>query len=339
MGRAGIRAAYATGRAKITLRARANIEEEKSGKFRIVVTELPYMVNKARLIESIAGLVKDRRIEGISDLRDETDRKGMSVVIELKRDANPQIVLNKLFSYSQMQETVGIIMLALHEGVPKIMTLKEILTHYIDFQCEVITRRTRFDLKKAKEREHILRGLVLALDYIDEVIAILRAAKSVPEGKEALMTRFGLDDIQASAIVAMRLGQLTGLEREKIEDELAQIEDKIREYNEILADRQKVLALVKKETGEIRDKFADERRTEIAMVSGEVDIEDLIPVEDCVLTLTHTGYIKRQPVDTYKTQRRGGRGITGLAKKEDDFVEDLFICSSHDDVLYLTNRG
>ena len=339
MGRAGIRAAYATGRAKITLRARANIEEEKSGKFRIVVTELPYMVNKARLIESIAGLVKDRRIEGISDLRDETDRKGMSVVIELKRDANPQIVLNKLFSYSQMQETVGIIMLALHEGVPKIMTLKEILTHYIDFQCEVITRRTRFDLKKAKEREHILRGLVLALDYIDEVIAILRAAKSVPEGKEALMTRFGLDDIQASAIVAMRLGQLTGLEREKIEDELAQIEDKIREYNEILADRQKVLALVKKETGEIRDKFADERRTEIAMVSGEVDIEDLIPVEDCVLTLTHTGYIKRQPVDTYKTQRRGGRGITGLAKKEDDFVEDLFICSSHDYVLYFTNRG
>lgn len=339
MGRSGIRAAYQTGRGKITLRARAEIEEEKNGRFRIVVTEIPYMVNKARLIESIANLVKDKRIEGISDLRDESDRDGMRIVIELKRDANPQVVLNQLYSYSSLQETVGVIMLALADGVPKVMPLKEMLQRYIDFQCEVITRRTMYDLRKAKERAHILEGLKIALDYIDEVIAVLRASKSIPEGRQALMERFGLDEIQATAIVQMRLGQLTGLEREKIEEELAGLLAKIAELEGILADKNKILTIVKDEAREIVAKLKDERRTEIQTVSGEVDIEDLIPVEDCVITLTHLGYIKRQPVDVYKAQRRGGRGISGITTREEDFVETLFIGSTHDYVLFFSNRG
>lgn len=339
MGRSGIRAAYATGRGKIILRARTEIEEKANGRQSIVVTEIPYMVNKSRLLESIANLVKEKRIDQISDLGDHSDRDGMRIVIDLKRDANAQVVLNQLFSYTQLQETVGVIMLALVDGQPKVMTLKEILEHYIDFQAEVIRRRTEFDLRKAKEREHILEGLKTALDFIDEVIKILRASKTVQEGKTQLMERFGLDDIQATAIVQMRLAQLTGLERTKIEDELAALLAKIKEYNEILADYGRILAIIKEEIGQIKKKYGDDRRTEIQMVSGEVDIEDLIPVEDCVVTLTHFGYIKRQPIDVYKTQRRGGRGVSGMKHREEDFVEELFISSTHDHILFLTSKG
>lgn len=340
MGRAGMRAAYATGKGKIILRGRAEIEEGKNGRERIVITELPYMVNKARLIESIADMVKEKRIEGISDIMDHSDRDGMCVVIDLKRDANAQIVLNTLYKHTQLQETVGVNMLALEDGkVPKVMPLKEMLEQYIKFQFDVITRRTQFDLRKAKERAHILEGLKIALDFIDEVIAILRASKSIPEGREALMERFGLTEIQANAIVQMRLGQLTGLEREKIEEELAGLMAKIAELEGILADDTKVYAIVKDEMREICDKYKDERRTAIESVSGEMDIEDLIPVEECVLTLTHYGYIKRQPMDVYKTQRRGGRGISGMTRREEDFVEELFICSTHDYVMFFTNKG
>ena len=339
MGRSGIRAAYATGRGKVVVRARAEIEEMANGRFRIVVTELPYMVNKARLLISIADLVKDKRVEGISDLRDESDRNGMRMVIELKRDAAPQIVLNMLYKFTQMQETFGVILLALANGEPKVMTLKEMLEHYIDFQQQVIRRRTEFDLKKAKEREHILEGLKIALDFIDEVIAILRASTSIPEGKEQLMQRFGLDDIQAAAIVAMRLGQLTGLERHKIEEELEALLLKIAEYEGVLADESKVLAIVREEIEEIKRRYGDERRTEIAAVSGEMDIEDLIPVEDCVVTMTRFGYMKRLPVDTYKLQRRGGRGISGMSTREEDVAVEMFISSTHDHVLFITTKG
>lgn len=339
MGRSGIRAAYATGRGRIILRARAEIQEMKNGRFRIAVTEIPYMVNKSRLLESIANLVKEKRVDGISDLRDESDRDGMHIVIELKRDANPQIVLNQLYSFTQMQETVGVIMLALQDGQPKIMTLKEILEHYIEFQADIIRRRTEYDLRKAKEREHILEGLKIALDFIDEVIKILRNSKSIPEGKAELIERFGLDDIQATAIVQMRLGQLTGLERTKIEEELAALLEKIADFEDILANYGRVLSIIKTEIEQIKKKFGDDRRTEIMAVSGEVDIEDLIPVEDCVVTLTHYGYIKRQPVDVYKSQKRGGRGVSGMKQREEDFVEELFICSSHDNVLFLTDKG
>lgn len=339
MGLSGIRAAYATGRGKITLRSRAEIQEFKPGRFRIVVTELPYMVNKARLIESIADHVKNKRIEGISDLRDESDRNGMHFVIELKRDANPQVVLNQLYSYTQMQETVGVIMLALVDGQPKVLTLKECLRHYIDFQSQVIRRRTEYELKKAREREHILEGLKIALDFIDEVIALIRSSKDQPQAKLNLMERFGLSEIQATAIVQMQLGRLSGLERQKIEDELAALKAKIAHLLEILADEQLILGILKTEITAIRDKFGDDRRTEIQQVSGEVDIEDLIPEEDCVVTLTHFGYIKRQPVDTYKLQKRGGRGVAGMKHREEDFVEELFISSTHENVLFITNLG
>ena len=339
MGLSGIRAAYATGRGKITLRSRAEIQEFKPGRFRIVVTELPYMVNKARLIESIADHVKNKRIEGISDLRDESDRNGMHFVIELKRDANPQVVLNQLYSYTQMQETVGVIMLALVDGQPKVLTLKECLHHYIVFQEQVIRRRTEFELKKAREREHILEGLKIALDFIDEVISIIRSSKDQPQAKLNLMERFGLSEIQATAIVQMQLGRLSGLERQKIEDELAALKAKIAHLLEVLGDEQLILDILKKEITAIRDKFGDDRRTEIQQISGEVDIEDLIPEEDCVVTLTHFGYIKRQPVDTYKLQKRGGRGVAGLKHREEDFVEELFISSTHENVLFITNLG
>ncbi|WP_040195458.1 DNA gyrase subunit A [Candidatus Soleaferrea massiliensis] len=339
MGKAGIRAAYATGRGRITLRARAEIEEDKNNRFKIVVTEIPYMVNKSRLIENIANLVKDKRIEGISDLRDESDREGMRIVIELKRDANPQIVLNHLYTYTQMQETVSAIMLALSDGQPKVMSLKEMLEQYLAFQGEIIVRRTRYDLEKAQERAHILEGLKIALDNLDEVLSILRSSKSIPEGKSALMERFGLSEAQASAIVAMRLGQLTGLERSKIENELAELLSQIEEYKKILSDDHLVMEIVREEISTLRDKYGDERRTEIQAVSGEVDIEDLIPVEDCAITLTHYGYLKRQAVDAYKTQRRGGRGVMGMQRREEDFVEELFISSTHDYVLFFTNRG
>ncbi len=339
MGRAGIRAAYSTGRGKITLRAKTEIVEKKNGRFEIQVTEIPYMVNKARLIESIANLVKDKRIEGISDVNDYSSKKGMLISIDLKRDANPQVVLNQLFNYTQLQDTFGAIMIALVNGEPKQLSLKEILSHYIKFQEEVIVRRTRYDLKKAQERAHILEGLMTALDYIDEVIEILKKSKSIAEGKEALMNRFGLDDAQAQAIVQMRLGQLTGLERIKIEDELAALREKIAEFLEILGSEAKVLQIVKEEAMAIRDKFADERKTEIVNVSGEVDIEDLIPEETCVFTLTDMGYIKRIPMDEYKQQNRGGRGVKGLTRREEDVVKTMFTCSTHDYIMFFTTKG
>lgn len=339
MGRAGIRAAYATGRGKVIVRARAEIIERKNGYFSIVVDELPYQVNKARLVESIANLVKDKRIEGISAINDYSGRAGMRVQIDLKREANPQVVLNNLYALTQMQITFGVIMLALVNGEPKLLTLKDILWNYIKHQEEVIVRRVKFNLKKAQERAHILEGLKIALDFIDEVIAILRASKSINEGKENLMNRFGLDDIQADAIVKMQLGRLTGLEREKIEAELAELAAKIKEYLEILGDERKVLEIVKNEAIEIKNKFGDERRTRIENVSGEVDIEDLIPEENCVFTMTTMGYLKRQPVDAYRTQKRGGRGISGMARREEDVAETMFIGSTHEYVLFFTNRG
>ena len=338
MGRAGIRAAYGTGRGKITLRSKTFIEEIK-GRNCIIVTEIPYMVNKARLCIAIADLVKEKRIEGIHDLRDETGKDGMRIVIELKKDANPELVLNKLFSYTQLQDTVGVIMLALVNGVPKILTLKEMLEQYIDFQVDVIERRTRFDLKKAKEREHILQGLVIALDNIDEVIEIMKSSKNVPEAKERLCSRFGLTDIQADHIAQMTLGRLTGLERQKIIDELAEIQLKVADLEDILANHQRVLDIIIEEVEAIQDKFGDKRRTAIENVSGELDIEDLIPIEENVVTYTNAGYIKRMPVSEYKAQKRGGKGITGMKQREDDFIDELQICSSHDEILFISNKG
>ena len=339
MGKSGIRAAYGTGRGKITVRARTEIVENKNGRFSIVVSELPYQVNKRRLIEAMADLVKDKRIEGISDINDYSNRQGMHLVIDLKREANPQVVLNTLFSMTQLQITYGIIMLALVDGVPRILTLRQILEHYIKFQEEVVSRRTRYDLRKAKEREHILEGLKTALDFIDEIIAILRKAKDQNEGKAALMERFNLDDIQADAIVKMRLGQLTGLERIKIENELKELCAKIAEYEGILADERKVLAIVKNEALELKRRYADERLTEIAAVSGEVDIEDLIPEEQCVYTLTTFGYIKRIPASVYTVQKKGGKGVKGMSRREEDVAETMFTCSSHDYIMFFTTKG
>ena len=339
MGRSGIRAAYGTGRGKITLRGRAEIQEHKNGREKIVITEIPYMVNKARLIENIADLVKDKRITDISDIRDESDREGMRIVVELKRDANAQVVLNQLYNYTQLQDTVGVIMLALHDGRPQVMTLPQILRYYIDFQEEVLTRRTRYDLRKAREREHILEGMKLVVDHTDEVIHIIRHSEDQNDAKKNLSERFGVTDEQAAAIVAMRLGQLSGMERIKIEEELAQILEKVADLEDILQRPERLRSILKGEILEIRQKYADPRRTEIQTVTGEVDIEDLIPVEDCVITLTHMGYIKRQPADTYRTQRRGGRGISGMNRREEDFVEELFFCSSHDYILFFTDRG
>ena len=340
MGRTGIRAAYGTGKGKIILRAKAHIEEFKNGRERIVVTEIPYMVNKSRLIERIADLVKEKRIPDISDIRDESNRDGIKLVIELKRDANAQVVLNQLYSYSQMQDTVGVILLALVNNVPRILTLKEMLQEYIRFQEQIITRRTIFDLKKAQERAHILEGLKRATDIVDEIIAAIRACKGgKSEAKAAIMEQFDFDDPQATAIVNFQLGQLAGLEILKIENELAELEERISEYEAILADEHRILEIIKTELGEIREKFADARRTEIATVSGEVDIEDLIPEENCVVTLTHFGYVKRQPLDVYKTQHRGGRGISGMTRRDEDFVSDLYICSTHDYLMFFTNKG
>ena len=340
MGRSGIRAAYATGRGKITLRGRAEIEEKKNGRFQIIVTEIPYMVNKARLIENIADLVKEKRIEGISDLNDESNRHGMRIVIELKKDANPQVVLNQLYRYTQLQDTVGVHLLALDGGVPKTMTLKTMLERYVAFQAQVVRRRTAFDLKKAEERAHILEGLKRATDIVDEIIATIRACKGgQAEARVAIMERFGFDELQAAAICAFRLGQLAGLEILKIESELAELQGNIAEWRSILASDEKVYAIVKEELTVLKEKYGDDRRTEIAHVSGEVDIEDLIPVEQCVFTLTHEGYIKRQPQDTYQVQKRGGRGISGLSHKDEDFVEELFIGSTHDFVLFVTDQG
>ncbi len=339
MGRAGIRAAYATGRGKIAVRAKCEIVENKNGRYSIVVTEIPYTVNKARLIESIADLHKDKKIEGLSDINDYSSRGDMKIVIDLKRDANPQVVLNQLFSYTQLQSTFGIIMLALVNGEPKVLNLKQILEHYIDHQCTVIERRTRFDLKKAQDRAHILEGLLKALDAIDEVISILRASKSVQEGKENLIARFGFDEIQANHIVQMRLGQLTGLERLKIEEEMAALQEKIAEFLRILSSHENVLALVKEEALEVRGRYDDARRTEIVNVSGEVDIEDLIPEETCVLTMTEMGYIKRMAADEYNVQKKGGKGKIGITRREEDVVNTMFTCSTHDSVMFFTTKG
>lgn len=364
MGYSGIRSAYYTGRGKITLRGKAEIVEEGNHS-RIIVTEIPYMVNKSKLLETTGQLMRDKRIEGISNLRDESDKDGMRIVYELKRDVNAQVVLNKLYSFTQLQDTVGVIMIALVNGEPKQLTLLEILDNYIAFQKQIITRRTAFDLKKARERAHILQGFLLAIDNIDEVISILRSSKSVQEGKERLMERFKEDDLakllqramgenykdvhfeheiglseeQADAIVQMRLGQLTGLERDKVISELAEIMEKINDFLDILSSDERVKEIIKEEITAIKEKYGDERRTAIEPISGEVDIEDLIPKEECVLTYTNIGYIKRQPVDVYNLQKRGGKGVSGMKQREEDFVEDMFISSTHDNILFITNYG
>ncbi|MBR4510003.1 MAG: DNA gyrase subunit A [Ruminococcus sp.] len=378
MGKAGIRAAYGTGRGKIILRSRTHFEEVK-GRNCIIVDEIPYMVNKTLILKNINQLCKDKRLEGIYYLRDESDKDGMRIVIELKKDAIPNIVLNKLFAMTKLQDTVGIIMLALVNGEPKILTLKQMLQHYLDFQVDVIQRRTRFDLRKALERAHILQGFILAADHIDEIIQIIRSSKNIPEAKERLIERFkdidmsallerieifknmdvfkvldtaefdlsgthlasakGLSEEQAEAIVQMRLGALTGLERQKITDELFGLLTKISDYEDILADVNRVYQIIMEDLNAIRKKFSDPRRTDIESVSGEVDIEDLIPEEDCVVTLTNNGYIKRMPVTEYKTQRRGGRGITGMKQREEDFVDTMFICGTHDNILFISNKG
>ena len=340
MGRSGIRAAYGTGRGKITVRGRTEIVEKKNGRFEIKVSEIPYNVNKARLIESIAALVKDKRIEGISDINDYSSMHGMYISIDLKRDANPQVVLNQLFQYTQLQSTFSVINLAIVDGEPKILTLKEILQQYISYQEQVIRRRTEFELDKAQKRAHILEGLARAIDIVDEIIATIRACKGgSSEAKQALMDKYGFDDPQASAIVAYRLGQLAGLEIKKIMDELDDLHAKIEEYTDILAHEERILEIVKNEATEIRNKFADERRTEICNVSGEVDIEDLIPLEECVITLTNMGYIKRQTTDSYRIQKRGGRGVNGMTQKEEDITETMFTCGSHDEIMFFTNFG
>ena len=340
MGRSGIRAAYATGRGRIQVRARAEIEEEKNGRFKIVVTELPYQVNKARLIESIADLVKEKRLEGISNIEDHSDREGMHIVIDIKRDASPQIVLNHLYNETQMQTTFGVIMLAIVRGEPKTLNLLQILQEYIDFQKQVIVRRTRFDLKKAQDRAHILEGLKKAIDIVDEIIATIRACRGGrPEAKKAIMEAFGFDDVQASAIVAFQLGQLAGLEIKKIMDELDQLHAKISDYLDILQSEARILAIIKDEAQAMKRKYADERRTEIATVSGEVDIEDLIPNDECVMTLTQAGYIKRQKTDTYRLQKRGGRGISGMSRREEDVASEMFVSRNHDQVMFFTNFG
>ncbi|QEY35209.1 DNA gyrase subunit A [Caproiciproducens galactitolivorans] len=339
MGRSGIRAAYATGRGRITVRARAEIEEEKNGRYNIVVTELPYQVNKARLVESIAELVKEKRIEGISNVEDHSDREGMHLVITVKRDASPQIVLNQLYSYTQMQTTFGAIMIAIVNGEPKLLTLKEMLQEYIKFQESVVRRRTQFDLRKAEERAHLLEGLKIAVDNIDEIISIIRSSKDRASARARMTERFGLDDAQTQAIVQMPLGALTGLERQKLEEELAALMVKIADYKDILSNQTRLLGIVKDEAIAVKKKFGDERRTEIATVSGEVDIEDLIPQEECVLTLTSFGYVKRQKTDTYHIQRRGGRGVSGMTRREEDVACDMFVINSHDYVMFFTNLG
>lgn len=340
MGAKGFREAYATGRGKIYVRARAEIVETKGDRFKIVVSEIPYGVNKARLITRIADLVKEKRLEGVADVQDYSDRRGMHIEVTVKRDANAQVVLNNLYKLTDMQVTFGAIMLALVDGVPKVLTLKEILEQYIAFQKDIVRRRTEFDLKKAQERAHILEGLAKAIDIVDEVIATIRACKGgQAEAKQAIMDKFGFDDPQANAIVAYRLGQLAGLEIEKIMNELDELHEKIRDFLDILAHEERINDIIKTEARAIGDKFGDERRTEISGFSGDVDDEDLIPVEECILTLTEKGYMKRQTVDTYKAQNRGGRGIMGMTRREEDVAKTMFSCSTHDFILIFTNKG
>ncbi|OZV10466.1 DNA gyrase subunit A [Tissierella sp. P1] len=339
MGKEGIKSAYKTGRGKITVRAVTEIEETNKGRHRIIVTELPYQVNKANLIEKIAEYVRDKKLEGISDLRDESDREGMRVVIEIKRDANPNVVLNNLYKHTQLQTTFGVIMLALVNDEPKILDLKQMLTHYIAHQKDIITRRTQYDLAKAEERAHIVEGLKIALDNIDEVIRIIRSSKTEAIAKEALMDSFGLSDKQSQAILDMRLRRLTGLEREKLEEEYEALIKEINRFREILANERLVYQIIKEELIEIKEKYGDPRRTRIMPSADEIDIEDMIEEEDVVITLTHFGYIKRTPEYTYKTQKRGGKGIVALTTREEDFVEDLYITSTHDTILFFTNKG
>ena len=340
MGHSGIRAAYATGRGKITLRGRAEIVENKDGTQEIVITEIPYMVNKARLIAKMADLVKEKRVEGIRDIKDLTSRKGMKIVVYLRKGANASVILNQLYSFTQLQDTVGVIMIALDNNTPKTLNLKQMIQKYVEFQDEIVRRRTAFDLQKAEERAHILDGLHRAVDIVDEIIATIRACKGgMAEARQAVMDTFQFDEVQADAIVKMQLGKLAGLEILKIENELNELNAQIKNWKDLLADDAKVLAVVKNELTALRDKYGDERRTSIEHVSGEVDIEDLIPEEKCVYTLTHEGYIKRTSADTYQVQNRGGRGISGLSHKDEDFVQELFVGSSHDRVLFMTNRG
>lgn len=339
MGKDGIKSAYETGRGRIKVRAKAVIEEMNGGKSRIVVTEIPYLVNKAHLIEKIAELVRDKKIEGIFDLRDESDREGMRIVIEVRKDANANVILNQLYKHTQMEDTFGVIMLALVDGQPKVLSLRDIIFHYLEFQKEVIVRRTKYDLNKAEARAHILEGLRIALDYIDEVISIIRGSKTVSDAKQGLMTRFGLTDIQAQAIVDMRLARLTGLEREKIEEEYAELIKMINYYREVLANERLVYQIIKDEILEIKKKYSDSRRTKIMNKVEEIDIEDLIPQQDVVITLTHFGYVKRLSIDTYTAQKRGGKGISALSTREEDFVEHLFITSTHNNILFFTNQG
>jgi len=338
LGREGIKQAYATGRGSVTMRAKAEIEEV-GGKARIVVTEIPYQVNKARLVEKIAELVREKRIDGITDLRDESDRVGMRIVIELRRDVNPSVVLNNLYKHTALQSNFGIIMIALVNGEPKVLNLRDVLHHYLVHQEEVIRRRTQFDLRKAEARAHILEGLRIALDHIDEVIALIRASRTTEEAREGLMERFGLSNEQAQAIVEMRLRQLTGLEREKIDAEYAELMALITELKSILADEQKVLAIISEELEEIKAKYGDERRSEITIGQEAIEDEDLIPREEVVITISHTGYIKRLPVTTYRSQKRGGRGVVGMDTKVDDFVEHLFVTNSHHHLLFFTDKG
>lgn len=348
LGRQGIREAYRTGRGKIIVRSQAEIEEDKNGRQRIIVTEIPYQVNNARLVEKIAELVKEKRVEGISDLRDEYGKEGIRIVIEIKKDANANVILNQLYKYTSMQEAFNVNMLAIvpeksetggiyHQ--PKILNLREMLDYYIEHQKEVVSRRTRFDLKKAEDRAHILEGALIALDHIDEVIKIIRAAKTESEAKSGLMERFGLTDRQAQYIVDMRLGRLTGMERDKILDEYEQKKKEIAYYQELLSDEGKLMGVIKEELLNIKDKYGDERRTKLVPYEGEIDIEDLINEQEVAITLTHVGYIKRTPADTYKAQRRGGRGIAGLSTREEDFVKHLLITSSHNRILFITNMG
>ncbi|MGI6141460.1 MAG: DNA gyrase subunit A [Caldicoprobacterales bacterium] len=339
LGKSGIRDAYRTGRGRVVMRAKTEIQELPNNRSRIVVSEIPYQVNKARLIEKIADLVKDKRLEGISDIRDESDRNGMSIVIDIKRDVNPNVVLNYLFKHTQLQDTFGVIMLALVNNEPKVMNIKEVLVHYINHQKDVITRRTQYDLDKAEARAHIVQGLLTALDHIDAVISLIRSSRTTQIAREGLITKFDLSEKQAQAILDMRLQRLTGLEREKIEEEYEDLQKTIRYLKEVLSNEGLLLSIIKDELLEIKNKYNDARKTEIIPDQGEIDIEDLIDEHDVVVTLTHYGYVKRTPLSSYRTQRRGGRGITGLATREEDFVKDLFITSTHQRLLFFTSRG
>lgn len=341
MGRSGIRAAYATGKGKIIVRGKTEIEELNNGKYRIIITEIPYKVRKKDLVKKIYDLASEKRIEGIDDVVDYSSKRdgGIRIVVDIKKDANPQVILNKLYSYTDLQTTFGANLIAIVNGKPQILTLKEMLQNSIDFQCEIVERKTRYEMKKAAERAHILKGLITALDFIDEVIAIIRSSADVANAKENLSQRFGLDDLQTTAIVQMQLGKLSNLEKQKILDELTEKLAFIKECEDILGSKERILDIVKTESLNLRDKYSDERRTEISAVSGEVDIEDLIPEEECVITKTVNGYIKRMAVDTYSVQHKGGRGKIGMKTREDDMIENMMTCSSHDNIMLFTNFG